>query len=356
MKKGKRRLKKKVRVVISLITLTFIVTGIVIIVNSSNFELASNKEKNNIKTENIEPEEEYIPPVSIIDINSKSRPYAVMINNLSTARPYHSGLQDAYIMYEVIVEGGVTRYMALFKDADTQVIGSVRSSRHYYLDYVLENDAYYAHWGWSPQAQDDIKTYGIENINGLTYEGKYFYRESLPIASEHTGFTTMTMLKEAVEKIGYRTETNKDLLFNYSSLPVEYTETNSAKKVTIKFSSSVTSSFEYDEEKESYLMWVNGTSHDDYQTKQQYHFKNIITYEIKNNVMAGESTRQEIHNIGEGSGYYISRGESIEITWEKTSREAQTIYKIASTGEELVVNDGNTYIALQPLDQELIIE
>ena len=38
----------------------------------------------------------------IVDLNSKSRPYAVMINNLGTARPLQSGLQDAYIIYEMI--------------------------------------------------------------------------------------------------------------------------------------------------------------------------------------------------------------------------------------------------------------
>ena len=53
----------------------------------------------------------------------------------------------------------------------------MRSSRHYYLDYALENDAVYVHWGWSPQAQSDISSLGINNINGLTYEGVYFFRD-----------------------------------------------------------------------------------------------------------------------------------------------------------------------------------
>ena len=36
-----------------------------------------------------------------------------MINNLGVARPLQSGLQDAMIIYEMIVEGGLTRYMAV---------------------------------------------------------------------------------------------------------------------------------------------------------------------------------------------------------------------------------------------------
>ena len=65
----------------------------------------------------------------------------------------HAGLQDAYITYEILAEGGITRLMALFKDKDTAKIGSVRSARPYYLDYALENDAIYVHYGWSDQAK-----------------------------------------------------------------------------------------------------------------------------------------------------------------------------------------------------------
>ena len=85
--------------------------------------------------------------LKIVDEDSISRPYAVMINNHSKARANHAGLQDAYIVYEAIVEGGLTRMMAIFKDKDTARIGSVRSSRHYFLDYALENDAIYVHFG-----------------------------------------------------------------------------------------------------------------------------------------------------------------------------------------------------------------
>src|SRR5574344_1440904 len=66
----------------------------------------------------------------IADKDSTSRPFAVMINNHPTARPLQSGLQDAYLVYEMLVEGGITRMMALFKDQTTSRIGSVRSARH----------------------------------------------------------------------------------------------------------------------------------------------------------------------------------------------------------------------------------
>ena len=79
------------------------------------------------------------------------RPIAVMIDNHSGAWPQAS-LNQADIVYEIVVEGGETRLMAVFKGKNVDKIGPVRSSRHYFLDYALENDAIYVHYGWSPQA------------------------------------------------------------------------------------------------------------------------------------------------------------------------------------------------------------
>ena len=128
------------------------------------------------------------PKVKIIDEDSKTRPIAVSINNNHDAYP-HAGLQDAYLAYELIAEGGITRIIALFKDQTTEKIGSVRSARHYFLDYVLENDAIFVHYGHSPQALSDIKSLKINNINGM-YDAKGFFRDtSLHRAYEHTAFT-----------------------------------------------------------------------------------------------------------------------------------------------------------------------
>ena len=94
------------------------------------------------------------------------RPIAVMIDNHSGAWP-QAGLQDAYMVYEIVVEGGETILMALFKGTNPEKIGPVRSARHYFIDYAMENDAIYTHFGQSPQAESDIKKYSINDINGI---------------------------------------------------------------------------------------------------------------------------------------------------------------------------------------------
>ena len=160
-----------------------------------------------------------VKKIQIVDENSKTRPIAVMINNNHEAWP-HAGLQDAYITYEILAEGGITRMMAIFKDQDTSKIGSVRSARPYYLDYALENDAIYVHYGWSNQAKADIASLDIDNINGLTVSSVFWRDKSLNKATEHTVFTSMDRIKEYAKEQGYDRDTNKDLLLNYSAAEV----------------------------------------------------------------------------------------------------------------------------------------
>jgi hypothetical protein len=250
--------------------------------------------------------------------------------------------------------------MALFKDSHVEKIQSVRSSRHYFLDYALENDAIYVHWGWSPQAQSDIKTLGINNINGLTYENTYFFRDnSLNISSEHRGYTKMSSLKAAAEKLNYRTTTSTKSLLTYSADPVDLSSIDGAidaNYVEIKYSSSHTSKFIYDAENKVYKKNQNNTEMVDYTSKERITTKNIITYKLTYTDISGdEKGRQNLSNIGSGEGYYISEGKAVPITWEKTDRASQTVYKLKD-GTILNVNDGNTYIELQPSGQELKIK
>ncbi len=336
----------------SLIILVVALIVVVVAIATSVILLTKEKPaKENVdKQEPTEPINVGREEVNIVDINSNTRPYAVMINNISTARPYHTGLQDAYLVYEITVEGGITRYLALFKDQDNEVIGSVRSARHYYIDYVLENDAFYVHWGWSPQAQSDISELDIENLNALSYGSPYFFRQKISgLSTEHTGYTNLNALKNKAEDLGYRMTTNKDLLLNYSANSVELPEdATDATTIDIKYSSSTTTNYVYDEENKVYKQFVNDKVHKDYETEEQYTVKNIIVYKVGNTTIAGDNKgRQELDNIGSGEGYFITEGKSIPITWEKDSRSSKTVYRLEN-GEEITANDGNTWIHIVP--------
>lgn len=349
----KRRLSVKGKIII--FCLVLIIMIIVLLFISDNKKIKQNKKEE--KKEVIEKNEE-IKKLNIIDLDSDSRPIAVMINNIKTVWGYQSGIQDAYLVYEIIVEGGYTRLMAIYKDKNLERIGSVRSSRHYFLDYALENDAIYVHFGWSPQAESDMSTLGVNNINFMNYDG-YTRDRNLGLSSEHTAFTTTNNIIEGANYYKYRiTSSNKPLL-NYSVDEIDLSTMKDsilANKVFINFSNSRNTSFEYDEANKVYKRFQNDEPQIDYVTKEQYTTKNIITYQVSNSTIPkDEKGRQDINNIGTGDGYYITNGYAIPINWKKTSREGKTKY-MYKDGSEINVNDGNTHIEIQPLNQSINFE
>lgn len=352
-----KKLMAIIGVVIVLLSVGFIVFAI-IDSNSNRTKLDDDKnDEDNLSGETIkQPEEdESLEELKIIDVNSDSRPIAIMINNLNAARPYHSGLNDAYLVYEIIVEGGITRMMALFKDKDTSRIGSVRSARHYYLDYALENDAIYVHFGWSPQAQSDISSLGVNNVNGL-YDSAFWRETDLNVAYEHTAFTSIDKILSVAKSKNYSLTSDKDLLLKYSaeSVDLESLDGMDATSVDIKYSNYLTTSYVYNEGEKLYYRNVNDKSHTDYVTKKQFTAKNIIVQYVENtNIVGDTSGRQNLSNVGSGNGYFITEGLAVPITWEKSSRKSQTVYKYKN-GEEIVVNDGNTYIQIAPLKSATI--
>lgn len=296
--------------------------------------------------------------LKIIDESSNSRAIAVMINNNHQAWP-HAGLDKSYINYEIIAEGGITRIMALYKDQkDVEKIGSVRSSRPYFLDYVLENDAIYIHWGGSNDAYNDISSLGIDHIDGMDYEGKYFFRDkSLDKAYEHTGFTKMSMINDGIKNLNIKTTTNKRNLLNYSVDEINFNDKENAIKadeVVIPYSSYHTTSYKYDETNKVYLRYMADTPHVDSITNNQYTAKNIITYKLEN-YSYDSYGRQKLENIGSGEGYYITNGYAVPITWKKDTRASQTRYYYANTEEEIKLNDGNTWIQIEPDNKYLDI-
>lgn len=307
------------------------------------------------KRENIEEK----PKVKIVDENSDDRPIAVMINNNKAVWNYQSGLMNAYMVYELLVEGGITREMALYKDADVDKIASVRSARHYFLDYAMENDAIYVHWGWSPQAERDIKTYGIDNLNGLNYENKYFFRDNnLPIAYEHRGYTTTTFIKEGAKALGYSLKTDDKVPLDYSAQSVDYSNLDGvldASNVDIQFSPDYTVHFRYNSETKTYEKYQNDTKMVDYTSKDDITAKNIITYKVNYTRIAGDDhNRLNMDDVGSGDGYFISEGKAVPINWSKESRSSNTRYTL-SDGTELKVNDGNTFVEINPSDKSTSI-
>lgn len=287
--------------------------------------------------------------------NGKSRPIAVMIDNHNLAWP-QAGLNKAYLVYEAIVEGGETRLMALFKDTNVDKIGPVRSARHYFLDYAMENDAIYTHFGWSPQAQNDISIYGINNINGITESETSFWRVRDKTSPHNVVTSTQDILKIAKSK-GYKTTSEKESVLNYVADEVNLGNGQEAKSVTIPHSNLQTVKYEYDEKNQVYKRFARKKAQTDWDTGNSITTKNIIITFCDNYTLddSEDKGRQGLRNIGTFNGYYITNGKAIKIKCIKEARNIQTRYEDMD-GNEIKVNDGNTWINICPRDAEVEIE
>ena len=278
--------------------------------------------------------------------NGTDRPIAVMIN-----------LNKAYLVYEIVVEGGETRLMALFKGQNLDKIGPVRSSRHYFLDYALENDAIYVHHGWSPQAQSDISTLGVNNINGIQESSASFWRVK-DKSAPHNLFTSTDSILKIAERKGYPKTSDKKSVLNYVANEVEMPATAvNATSVTIPHSNLQTVKYEYDAQNKTYKRYARNKLQTDYITGETITTKNIIITMCDNYTLNDSENkgRQGLKNIGTFKGYYITEGKAIEIQCTKNDRDEQTVYKDLN-GKEIEVNDGNTFINICPTDAKLVIE
>ena len=292
----------------------------------------------------VEKEDNYsLEELTIVNEKSDSRVYAVSIDNVDSALP-QAGINSSYLTYEVIVEGGLTRFLALFKDANLDKIGPVRSARHYFLDYAFENDAILVHYGQSYIAEEDIKTTKIENMNGVLV-GQYFYREN-DRQSPHNAYTSYNLITKYTKK--YEQTKESDLLLNYSIADINLDNGEVANNVVINYPNNEVV-YEYDSVNRLYNRFQNGKKQVDQLTGKQIFAENIIIQKVKNYNYTEGTVYQSLDNIGNGKGIYITNGKYKEITWKKNTRKGKTTYKYLD-GKEIEVNDGKTFINIQPIN------
>ena len=308
-----------------------------------------------------EEAENKIPTVKIFTGND--RPIAFMIDNNKNAQPQAS-LNSTYMVYEIIVEGGESRLMALFKGTVAEDVGPIRSARHYFLDYALENDAIYAHLGNSPQAQRDFKLLDIDNINGQVYDtGKaktstsLYWRVNHKKAPHNAYTNTESILKICKDK-GYRTTSDKESVLNYVTSEVDLAENNTevldANYVKIPYATGHNVEYKYNEETQRYTRYSKNKKMTDEVTKEDITTKNIIITLARNYTLNdGENKgRQDVVTVGELDGYYITNGKAIKIKCSKKSRKDQTTY-LDMEGKEINVNDGNTWVNICPIEAKI---
>lgn len=295
------------------------------------------------------PEEEFIAPKEGV------RPVAVMIDNETSKVLPQGGIGIAQIVYEMIVEYGDTRYMAIFWDNLPDMIGPVRSSRHYFLDYLMEYDAIYAHIGWSDYAYRDLQRYEIDNIDGVSDASGAYWDLTRERDNYHDSYTKPDRLNRYIERAGYSMETEVTFPLSYHEKDTDLPGQMTAEEVFIKYHKNSTCGYYYDADAKNYKRTRQGEYQIDRNTNEIIRAKNIIIMFVKNEPIPGDKQgRHNVYTTGTGEGFYITNGKAQQIKWSKVSRAAQTKYR-DDKGKDIVLNPGQTWIQIVPLNTDVKI-
>ncbi len=282
------------------------------------------------------------------------RPVAVMINNVEPALPQY-GVSAADVIFELPVEGNLTRLMALYGDYTTlPKICAIRSCRYYYPAIAKGFDAFYVHWGCDETILSYLNSLNMDRYDGMANPHKLFGRDaarkSQGYSQEHTGYFNGEAFAEAVEKDGKRTDLlsqKKGTAFQFCKLDETVIPTGDAcDKVHIKFGAA-TATLNYDAEKKVYKKQINGKAHIDGVTGETLTFTNVFVLETSiTNREDGVHKKIDWAGSKSAVGYYISNGMVEKIHWSKANgSESEYLRFYKESGEELVINRGKSYIA-----------
>lgn len=291
---------------------------------------------------------------------SANRPYAVMLNNIKVALP-QCGISKADILYEVLAEGNITRFEAIFSDLNgVGAIGSMRSSRPYYIELALSYGAIYVHAGGSEQAYTDISAKGVDNIDGVrgAYSGEIFYRDPArqKYGVEHSLFTSSDKVLEYTGKLGY--SSTHDGSFDYGLAFTETPELGSsaasAATVNVSFDGMKDTSFTYHADKGYYTGYQYGTDLIDGTTNEAVQFRNILVLFAETKII-DDYGRRTVDLDATGTGYFACDGKYIPIKWSHAGTGSTFKYTLED-GTPLELGVGKSYIGIVPTGSTITMQ
>ena len=280
------------------------------------------------------------------------RPVAVMVNNVEPALPQY-GISQADVIFELPVEGDLTRLMAMYADY-TKVpdICAIRSCRYYYPAIAKGFDAFYIHWGSDQSIVSYLKSIQPDKYDGLSNDGGLFGRDSARRSAgyslEHTGYFKGTKFASVAESSGDRLalkDNKKGTAFQFADYGTLVTPTGgTCNTVAIRFG-ACNSKLTYDAQTNTYLKSMNGHKHIDGKTGEQLSFTNVFVLETSISVRDSVG-HKNINWQGSSSskGYYISNGSVQRIRWSQND-ESSYLKFYDENGKELEINRGKSYIA-----------
>lgn len=274
-------------------------------------------------------------PVSATD--AKRPVTAVMIENSDWARP-QAGLKEAGVVFEAIAEAGITRFMALYQEAQPGNMGPIRSVRPYYLQWALGFDAAVSHVGGSPEALNDVKAWNVKDLNEFYY-GSYYHRITSREAP-HNMYTSMANLNTIETQKGWTTST-------FTGFPRKNdtpSKTPNATSIDFAISSSdYFAHYDYDAGTNAYLRSEGGAKHLDATSGQQLEPKVVIAIVVPYSIES-DHYHSDYGVIGSGKAYIFQDGTVTLGIWSKAGNTDQ-IQFVDANNTPIKLNAGQTWIS-----------
>ena len=292
------------------------------------------------KEEQKDEEPKYRAPLTNegTDTEVNTRPFAVFVENSPAARP-QSGLDKADIVYEVLAEGAVTRFVAIYQSQKPETIGPIRSAREYMLDLAGDYDAVIVHAGGSPAALKRIEREKLPSLSEIT-AGGYFKRESFR-KKPHNVYSNLDLLAAGAKARNFRdTYELPAVSFVADGMTVKG---NDAREIVVPYSSGYQVKYIYDQHSGSYHRFINNMPHNDMTTNQQLRAANVAIVYARHSVLDNEG-RLGIDLRSSGKGYIIQQGKAQEVTW----RYSQGMIRFYSGDQEVTYYPGNTWVQVVP--------
>lgn len=278
-------------------------------------------------------------------------PAAVMVENHLAARPV-AGLAQARVVYEVLTEGEITRFLAIFDLAeDLAKIGPVRSARPYFIEIAKEYDALYAHCGGSPAALAILKSgdevFDLNEFFG--YNSGYFWRDKERTAP-HNLYTATELLKTAKEQYELVDKQSDFLPWRFKD-----TDKNSAPiaptiKIDFSFSPVYQATWQYNSTTGQYERWQNNSEHRT-EDGELITADNVVVQFAPTRVL-DEVGRREIKLTGQGRALVFRDGQAIQGIWQKLEDWQRTRF-FDQNNQEIELNRGKIWIEIVPEGMEI---
>jgi len=263
---------------------------------------------------------------------------AVKIDNIVYARP-QTGLQSADIVYVIPVEGGLTRFMAVFSSHFPSVIGPVRSARQSDLDLLRQfGKPAFAWSGATPHLVPFIERAPVYDLYANLVGG--YYRSPNRVAPYNLYANTRTLLSEAPHASKAR-----DIGFRFGSLPAGGKPT---AKYSVKYPAA-SYTFRWSAKDGRWLTWIDGSPAEATEGGQFGGRTVIIQYtRIATSRFEEYGGRPPYaQSVGHGKAVILRNGRAYIVRWSRPNLEAGTTYTLRN-GKRMLFQPGQVWVILAP--------